>query len=211
MSKKLNEFSVALGLFDFINPIFYCVTTVTILGYMFDKMNKSLFIIYVIGALLSMIFGLAIPTVKIIVGLGVMKFKMPVNLVLLVNTGIFISGMSLFANVYKVKLVIMLIIIAIALGLFATIYMKNKKLNTVAVLIGMVGYLMIYCSLITMAISIHKIVSIIMYAIAIILFIYLVLVGCCSDLKKAKVHWAIEISNVICQGLVAISTLLLLQ
>jgi hypothetical protein len=34
-------------------------------------------------------------------------------------------------------------------------------------------------------------------------------IGIKANLKKPKVHWLIEISNVICQGLVAIATLIL--
>ena len=206
---KINNFSLALGLFDYINPIFYCITSITIIKNLYLYMDKPLFILMVVGQMLSMIFGLSIPTVKCIVGLGKMKFKMPVNLVFYVNTGIFITGLSIFTFVFNVSLWIMLAVIdAVLISLFI-IYKKSKKFNTVAVLIGMAGYLMIYSSLLSYAIKANYFVSIIMYAIAIFLFIFLVLVGCKANLKDARVHWVIEISNVICQGLVAISSILL--
>ena len=206
---KVNNFSLALGLFDFINPIFYCVTSITIIKNFYSLMDKPLFVLMSLGQMFSMIFGLSIPTVKCMVGLGKMKFKMPVNLVFYVNTGIFITGLCLFTFVFNMSLWIMLLIINIALLSLFIIYKKGKKFNTVAVLIGMVGYLLIYSSLIFIAIISNHQLSIVMYAVAILLFLFLVLVGIKANLKDARVHWVIEISNVICQGLVALSTILL--
>jgi len=42
-----------------------------------------------------------------------------------------------------------------------------------------------------------------------LLFIMLCGIGIKADLKNPKVHWVIEISNVVCQGLVAVATVLL--
>lgn len=208
---KMSSFSLGLGLFDYINPIFYCITSITLITGLKDLMNKPLFVLMVFGQTLSMIFGLSIPTVKVLVGLGKMKFKMPVNLVFYVNTGIFVTGLSIFNHVFNIELWIMLVIIMLTLLVLFFIYKKNKKFNTIAVLIGMVGYLLIYSSLISIAINNNYLVSIIMYAIAICLFLFLVLVGCKANLKDARVHWVIEISNVVCQCLVAISTVLLFK
>lgn len=211
MKDKMNSFSVALGLFDYINPIFYAITSITILKNVYGSMNTTLFVVLMIGCIISMIFGLAIPTVKFIVGLGIMQFKMPVNLVFYVNSGIFISGCVLSRYVFKPNTMIFCLLLVLVTTLLVAIYYKTKKFNTVAVLIGFFGYGLIYASLITLALRSGYILSIILYAIAICLFVFLVLVGCCSDLKKPKVHWAIEISNVICQGLVALSTVLLFK
>lgn len=211
MKDKMNSFSVALGLFDYINPIFYAITSITILRNVHGSMNAIMFVILTIGCIISMIFGLTIPTVKFIVGLGKMKFKMPVNLVFYVNTGIFISGFVLAAYVFNPDSMIFLLEIILTVALLTAIYYKTKKFNTVAVLTGFFGYGLIYASLITLALKSGYIVSIILYAIAICLFIFLVFIGCCSDLKKPKVHWTIEISNVLCQGLVALSTVLLFK
>lgn len=210
MTKKSSEnFSLALGLFDYINPIFYCITSITLIKNLRGVMDKPLFILMVLGQIISMIFGLAIPTVKCIVGLGKMKFKMPVDLVFYVNCGIFVTGLCIFTFVFKVSEWIMFSTILLVLLSLLFIYKRSKKFNTVAVLIGMVGYLMIYSSLISYAIKFGYIVSIVMYGIAICLFLFLVGIGCFANLKDARVHWVIEISNVICQGLVAISTILL--
>ncbi len=92
MDKKENSgeiighFSVALGLFDYINPIFYGVTVITIMVKLFGIMSVPAYIFFAVGAVISLVFGLSIPTVKLIVGLGKMQFKMPVNLVSFVNT-----------------------------------------------------------------------------------------------------------------------------
>lgn len=204
-----DNFSLALGLFDYINPIFYTITSITIIKNIGKFMSTPLFVIYIIGAIISIIFGLTIPSVKAMVGLGKMKFKMPVNLVFYVNSGIFISGLALSNYVLNLPVIITLIIIVMVFALLAFIYSRKKKFNTIAVLIGMAGYIMIYCSLISIAISNNNFVSIIMYAVAICLFVFLGCIGIFANLKDARVHWIIEISNVLCQGLVAFSTLIL--
>ena len=150
MSEKENEsgiigrFSVALGLFDYINPIFYGVTVITILIKMFGVMSVPTYILFAVGAVISLIFGLTIPTVKLIVGLGKMQFKMPVNLVSFVNTGILLSGIALVSHVVGVKPLTLIIVLLCAAGIIGFLWYKTGKFNTVAVLIGAVGYLMIY-------------------------------------------------------------------
>lgn len=208
-SEIVGNFSVALGLFDYINPVFYSITVITILINMFKVMTTPTYAAFAVGAVISIIFGLSIPTVKLIVGLGKMKFKMPVNLVSFVNTGILLSGIALISNIIKVKLLTFVIVLLCAGGIICFLWYKTGKFNTVAVLIGAVGYLMLYISLITLSIKKGMIPPVILYALAICLFVFLCLVGILSNLKNAKVHWVIEISNVICQFSVALGTLIL--
>ncbi len=208
MSKKKAGFSVGLGLFDYINPIFYAITSITIALNIFGVMNTAVFIIYIIGAVISLIFGMTIPTVKFIVGLGIMEFKMPVNLVFYVNSGIFISGLMLFYTLICQSIPVIIITALIIFALLGLIYYKKKKFNTVAVLIGAFGYIMIYSSLIYYALKNPVISSLVLYIIAICLFVSLCLIGIKGNLKDARVHWVIEISNVICQMCVAVATLL---
>ncbi len=216
MSDKQNNngivgnFSVALGLFDYINPVFYGITVITIIIKLFAAMSTSAYVIFLLGAVISIIFGLSIPTVKLIVGLGKMQFKMPVNLVSFVNTGILISGIALVSHVVEIKPLTLCIALVCAAGVIGFLWYKTGKFNTVAVLIGAVGYLMIYASLITLSIRNGVVLPIILYAFAICLFVFLCLVGILSNLKNAKVHWVIEISNVVCQFSVALATLILL-
>lgn len=204
-----DNFSVALGLFDYINPIFYTLTSFIVLRSINGVISKPMFYIYAIGATISLIFGFTIPTVKFIVGLGVMKFKMPVNLVFYVNTGIFISGITMFTYTFKVNTIVsILLIVSVLIGL-GLILKKTKKFNTTAVLIGTCGYLLLYISFLSLAIISKKYMNVLMFAIAICLFVYLCLVGIFSDLKNSRVHWAIEIANVMCQFIVAHSVIYL--
>lgn len=211
-NKKASEnFSIALGLFDYINPIFYTITTFTIIHNMKAIINKPLLIVFILGAIISLIFGFSIPTVKFMVGLGKMKFKMPVNLVFYVNSGILLSGIALFNNVLNIPIIIFVTILATLIALLIYVVYKTRKFNTAAVLTGAIGYILIYTSLITLSIRNNITIPIILYAIAIFLFVSLVLIGIKANLKDARVHWVIEICNVICQGLVAVSTVLLFK
>ena len=206
---KLNKFSVPLGLLDYINPILYSITILTIynnIKYYMDSPYKSLLLI---GALISIIFGFVIPTGKVLVGLNIIIFKMPVSLVFIVNYGILLSGLMLLKYVFNFNLLILLLLFLIISILLYLIYKKSRKVNTIAVLTGMFGYLSIYISLITYSILSSLVIPVILYILAILLFAMLCLIGIRANLKDPKVHWVIEISNVICQLLVCIATLII--
>ncbi len=64
--EKFNSFSVPLGLLDYINPICYCITMVTIIKNTKD-MGQPYSLIFLIGAVISIFFGFIIPTGKVIV------------------------------------------------------------------------------------------------------------------------------------------------
>jgi hypothetical protein len=70
---------------------------------------------------------------------------------------------------------------------------------------------MLYISLITLSIRNNLVLPVILYGLAILLFVMLCGIGIKANLKNPKVHWVIEISNVICQLLVAISTIILFK
>ena len=207
--EKFNKFSVPLGLLDYVNPVLYTTTMITIIkniGYkMIYPFNHYLFY----GVVISAIFGFIIPTGKVLVGLGVIKFSMPVGLVLGTNIGILISGLTLIHYALKMSVQTLGIIILVILAFLIFIYFKTKKFNTVAVLTGAIGYMFIYISLIIMAVRKEMIIPIILYGMAISLFVTLCAIGIKSNLKNPKVHWAIEIMNVLCQLLVCISTFIL--
>ena len=209
--KKTAKFSVALGLFDYINPVFYTVTSLMILFHAGKALGLSTpgLAVYALGAFVSLLFGFTIPTVKLMVGLGKMKFKMPVNLVFYVNTGILVSGLVLIKAVMKMSVPRFLILIAAVICVLLLVLLKTKKPNSAAVLTGAFGYMMIYVSLISHALSKGITVCAVLYAAAICLFMFLCMVGMRWNLKDARVHWVIEICNVICQGAVALSTVLL--
>lgn len=209
--EKYNSFSVPLGLLDYINPICYCITMVTIINHTRADMGQPYSVIFLIGAIISILFGFIIPTGKVIVGLGFIKFRMPVSLVFCVNTGILISGLMLLRYVINMSTTGMCALIAFVLLLLILIYRKTRKMNTIAVLTGAAGYVMLYVSLISLAARQRVVPSIAMYAIAILLFLMLCRIGIKADLKDPIVHWVIEASNVVCQMLVAIATLVLMH
>ena len=211
MSKKKSSdnFSVALGLTDYINPIMYLITSITIITNINKIMEFPYSTIYIIGTIISLIFGFTIPTIKLLIGLGKMIFKLPVSLVFYVNSGIFISGLMLIKNIMNINMITFISIILISIILLTLIYIKTKKFNNIAVLIGAIGYLLIYISLITKSINSNLITPVILYGIAICLYLMLIGIGLKANLKDARVHWVIEISNIICQTSVAISTILL--
>ena len=67
MEKRFSRFSVPLGLLDYINPILYSITMVTITRKLFSVMGHPSNIIFLIGAIMSVFFGLIIPTGKVLV------------------------------------------------------------------------------------------------------------------------------------------------
>ncbi|MBO6047993.1 MAG: hypothetical protein J6P61_09675 [Erysipelotrichaceae bacterium] len=209
MEQKFNKFSVPLGLLDYVNPILYSITMITIIKNTYSIMGKPYNLFLLIGAIISILFGLIIPTGKVIVGLGIIEFVMPVSLVFSVNTGILISGLMLLRYVTHMHAILLTLLLLLIIAALIKIYTKSKKINTIAVLTGAAGYLLIYTSLITLSIQKGMVLPIILYALAILLFVMLCGIGIKANLKNPKVHWVIEISNVLCQLLVAIATIVL--
>ena len=207
--RRFNSFSVPLGLLDYVNPILYTVTMITVIRNIGYQMAYPLGMYMFIGVLISVFFGFIIPTGKVLVGLGIIKFRMPVSLVFCVNSGILISGLLLFHYVMKLKFMAVVMMFSVIMILLILLYLKNRKMNTVAVLTGAVGYLLIYISLITLSFRKEMIVPVILYGLAIGLFVMLCGIGIRADLKNPKVHWVIEGSNVLCQLFVAIATIIL--
>ena len=164
-----DDFSVALGLTDYGNPILYTVTCVTLLVHMKELMPLPWAILWGLGALVSLAFGFTIPTVKLLIGLGKMQFSLPVNLVTYVKSGIFCYGIALMVNMLQLRpLTVLLIALPAALFLGA-VYVTTKKFNNVAVLIGAIGYLLIYTALITRAVTVGKTLSLVLYCMAVCL------------------------------------------
>lgn len=209
MGQRFNRFSVPLGLLDYVNPILYSITMITIIKNIFTAMGRPFNSLLLIGAVISIFFGLVIPTGKVLVGLGVIQFVMPVSLVFCVNAGILLSGLMLLRFVLQLKTGMFTLLTAAILAALMLLYRKSRKLNTVAVLTGAAGYLLIYASLIILSVQKGGALPVLLYATAILLFAMLCAIGIKANLKDPKIHWVIEISNVLCQLLVAIATVLL--
>ena len=207
--KKFSKFSVPLGLLDYINPILYSITIITIIRNTGAGMGIPYSTLLITGAVISIFFGFVIPTGKVIVGLGIIEFVMPVSLVFCVNTGILMSGLMLLRYVMGMSGTVLCALTAAIILILILIYSKTGKINSVAVLTGAAGYLLLYISLITISAQRGMTGPVIMYAAAILLFVMLCGIGIKADLKNPKVHWVIEISNVICQFLVAAATVVL--
>ncbi|MBR2990045.1 MAG: hypothetical protein IKF51_01120, partial [Solobacterium sp.] len=132
-------------------------------------------------------------------------------LVLFVNSGILISGMILLKTVFSLSPAVITVTAAAIIAFLVMIVRKTKKLNTAAVLTGALGYLMIYAGLIFLSLSMGRYLSVCLYVLAIGLFITLVRTGIKADLYDARVHWFIELTNILCQGSVALGTYLLFR
>ena len=115
----------------------------------------------------------------------------------------------LLKYVMNLNVIFLCFLFLLILAFLIFVYQKDKKMNTIAVLIGAFGYLSIYISLIILSIRKNSFCPIIMYFLAILLFIMLCGIGIKANLKDPKVHWIIEISNIVCQALVAIATIIL--
>lgn len=209
MEKKFNRFSVPLGLLDYVNPILYTITMVELFRHWYPRMQPPYGIFFLIGAGISVFFGLLIPTGKVLVGLNVIKFRMPVSLVFCVNSGILISGLMLLQSVMTLRPSVLIFLLLVIIASLAFLYYQSKKINTVAVLTGAAGYLLTYVSLITLSARRNMVFPIVLYALAILLFVMLCGIGIKADLKNPKIHWIIEASNILCQLLVAVGTIIL--
>lgn len=209
MEKKFNRFSVPLGLLDYVNPILYTITMVELFRHWYPRMQPPYGIFFLIGAGISVFFGLLIPTGKVLVGLNVIKFRMPVSLVFCVNSGILISGLMLLQSVMTLRPSVLIFLLLVIIASLAFLYYQSKKINTVAVLTGAAGYLLTYVSLITMSARRNMVFPIVLYALAILLFVMLCGIGIKADLKNPKIHWVIEASNILCQCLVAVGTIIM--
>jgi len=207
---KMNEFSVALGLLDYINPIFYAVTSMILIHNM-KTMSPMHFMMLCAGIGISLIGGFIIPTGKLLVGLGRMKFRMPVSIVFCVNSGILLTGLALFSHIAHLEKATLFMMMAAVAAFLLVVILATHKVNTAAVLCGAGGYLLIYISLILTALSVHMNIPVYLYLMAIGLFVFLCYIGIKANLYDARIHWVIEICNVMCQGLVALATFVLFR
>jgi len=213
MNEQLTTFSVLLGLTDYVNPIFYTFFFITMMKGLKEKSNPTMFNIFRVGAIISLVGGYFIPTGKVIVGLGLFDFVMPVPVVHLVNTGFLISGVTLFLmcrnKTYKDLPVVEDILLAVAyVAAFVAICVFSKY-NTAAVLTGVVGIVLIYVSMVIMSIRSHKVLPMILAILSFFLTFFLAGVGTKADLYSPAVHWVIELTNIVCQCSLFISAKLL--
>ena len=204
-----DDFSVALGLTDYGNPICYTITSVVIAMNLNKIMPAPYSWIYLLGVIVSLVFGFAIPTVKILVGMGKMKFSLPTGLVFYVNAGLMVSGLMLFKNMIPVSLPVLACVTAASVLFLYAMYKKVGKFNPIAIMTGAVVYLFIYSSLITQSVRTANWLALVFYGIAVACYLFLIGLGLKADLMDARVHWILELTNICCQASVAVGTVLL--
>lgn len=206
----------ALGLLDYVNPI--CYTIFTIIGFKyFRKMMKPVFYwIYFVGAVTSLVGGFFIPTIKTLIGLGVMEWGLPVSKVIIANTGFLISGPTLFIGTLKRNRVETPESNDVTLncaGIFAVVAFLAADLaflNNFIVGFGLIGMVMIYATCAKLAIErkrYYVIPGLVLALLAIFFEQWWANNG--NDLNSPFVHWVIEGVAVSMNFLLVLSAYLL--
>ncbi|MCR5153635.1 MAG: hypothetical protein K6B75_02195 [Lachnospiraceae bacterium] len=199
----------ALGLLDYINPI--CYTAFTIIGFFYFRkiMRPAFFYIYFVGAIISLIGGFFIPTIKTLIGLGVLEWGLPVSKVIIANTGFLISGPTLFIGTLK-PLRKESPNNNVTLNSFGLLAVDLAFLNKFIVGFGALGMIMIYVTCGKLAIEKKR------YYALITLFISLcgtlfesVYSNSGTDLNSTAVHLVIEVGAVITHLMLVLSAYLL--
>ena len=182
-------FSLAMGLFDFINPVMYAAFFIYTLPRIRTYLIKWVYGVYLAGGILSLSTGILIPAIKCIVGLGLMSFELPVKLVAFVNTGFILSGFSVFLGTLKkfrkpegnktVEL--------------KSIINPYSLLNSIVVLGGTIGLILIYISYIRIAIERKRKAGCYLLCFSLIMTLANSFVGTAMDTSASWVHWLIEV------------------
>lgn len=205
----MNEW-FALGLFDYINPI--CYTAFTIIGFFyFRKMMKpGFYYVYFAGAIISLIGGFFIPTIKTLIGLGILEWNLPVSKVIIANTGFLISGPTLFIGTLKANRL-------------SSPEDKNVKLNSLAILavdlaflnnfivgFGALGMIMIYVTCAKLAIERKRYYAAAAIAVSLCGTLFEAFYSNSgADLNSPAVHVVIEVGAVITHLMLVLSAYLL--
>jgi len=202
-------FNVALGLVDYVNPLTYSINTFLILSGARHLMGPVQFWGYLIGIIISLIIGIVIPTGKLLVGMGKIEFRLPYALFFIVNLGIMLTGVSLFAAVAGTKALIiaLVIILVIIFGLWA----MTKKFNSAIMFTGTLGYTLIYISLIMLALRAGKILPMIMFILCWCIMMGIIVMSMKVDLTNPKWHWPIEGGNIGTQIILMIGLIVLFK
>lgn len=184
-------FSVELAIFDFLVPILFSCSFIILKNNLKSKMEKTHYRLFIAGMSLAIIMGFIIPTYKLIVGLGFMKFTPPGYLVVITGIGLFTAGTSLSANVLKEK----------DLGRWcgAGLLLPIAYLNMIWIVLGMIGEILIYISLIKIAKENNLKKPIIFLAISLCFMVLMGMCGSVENINSALTHWALEIMNVSTQ------------
>jgi hypothetical protein len=200
----------ALGLLDYINPI--CYTIFTIIGFRYFRkiMRPVFFYIYFVGAIISLIGGFFIPTIKTLIGLGVLEWGLPVSKVIIANTGFLISGPILFIGTLKPLRRKEPQNNNVTLNSFGLLAVDLPFLNKFIVGFGALGMIMIYVTCGKLAIERKRYYALITLIISLCGTLFeSVYSNSGTDLNSPAVHLVIEVGAVITHLMLVLSAYLL--
>jgi hypothetical protein len=200
----------ALGLLDYINPI--CYTAFTVIGFFyFRKMMKpGFYYVYFVGAVISLIGGFFIPTIKALIGLGIMDWNLPVSKVIIANTGFLISGPTLFIGTMKANRADSPKTKNVTLNSLGLLAADLAFLNKFIVGFGALGMILIYVTTAKLAIERKRYYAVATIAISLCGTLFESFYSNSgTDLNSPLVHWVIEIGAVITHLMLVLSAYLL--
>ncbi len=200
----------ALGLLDYINPI--CYTAFTVIGFFyFRKMMKpGFYYVYFVGAVISLIGGFFIPTIKTLIGLGIMDWNLPVSKVIIANTGFLISGPTLFIGTMKANRADAPKNKNVTLNSLGLLAADLAFLNKFIVGFGALGMILIYITTAKLAIERKRYYAVATIAISLCGTLFESFYSNSgTDLNSPLVHWVIEIGAVITHLMLVLSAYLL--
>ena len=181
-----NNFSLALGIVDFFNPILMAVFFFSTVRKVKKEIALKYWIPYVCGYVLILGAGFLIPTYKCVVGLTNIRFELPVKLVSVTNAGFIIAGISIFLGTLKKNHSHLLSIIS-----------PVSLLNSLVVICGAIGLILIYVSFIKLASEKKQKKATLCIYFSMIVTICLAFAGAALDETLAMIHWIEEIANII--------------
>lgn len=180
-----NDFSLALGIADYFNPILMSVFFFYTVGKVKKEIGRQYWIPYVCGYVLVLCAGFMIPTYKCIVGLTDIEFELPVRLVLFTNIGFIIAGASIFLGILKRNR-------NKVLSVFAPV----SVFNSLVVIFGALGLILVYVFYIKLAFAKKRKSAVVCYCYSLAVTLCLAFVGAALDETQALIHWIEEIVNI---------------
>ena len=197
----MNDFSVALGLVDYFNVLFTGLFYYVLLKNIKLDIDKFLYYIILIGAMMSVLFSFCIPTYKVILGMEHGEYTTPYFILFMTYLGFLIFGVGMFIAVFFRN--------------------KNKKFGILtgaalqvyqsAVLFAMIGKILMYVCVIKMAIKRKNWLCLGLYIFSLALIIIMGFIAKSGTIPEAWAHWIVEFVNITCQVALFAGTVILFK
>lgn len=209
MLKSVNDFSLALGLVDYLIPIIYCTFGIFTYLVLKQRTKKYISIVFLVLVFISAISGLTMPTVKALIGLKILPetdstAKILFTGVVIVNSALLVEGITILISTFKFFSATMSVV---ALPLLLPNLTKSSSQNMVAIIIGLIGYILIFISIYRICKDIKYYRPMIFVALSACSLISLALLGIFGDVYQAYTHWIIETVNICAQSFALCSML----